>query len=342
LLIKSPGLPATPSSKKPSRRFLLLLTAPVLGGFLLLFVYHGHTREFWKTLTGLSTLTALGALGLIVVQVAFQSLRLWAIIPRQIPISVATVLNAYTVGEFTNIWAPGRPGDALKVVLMKRGHVDPNVNLARLTGALLADKVVDVATFGIFCVITGVLAAGTKTNLLARPVAITCATAVLLLLLIVRFGRPSWAARLRLTMRDVLQGLSGLKSPRQVLGTIALGVTAWGAELLALRVLCIGLGFSLPLLGLLLALVTLNTGIFIPVSVANIGIYEAALAFGLSRSGIPLPAATAIATAHHALQLGATTLAAAGSSIMLHTFGSSQVPTPAPNSPCVSNTPSAR
>jgi uncharacterized membrane protein YbhN (UPF0104 family) len=51
------------------------------------------------------------------------------------------------------------------------------------------------------------------------------------------------------------------------------------------------------------------------VSVANLGVYEAALAFGLSRSGIPLPTAVAIATLHHALQLLGTNLGAAALSL---------------------------
>jgi orotate phosphoribosyltransferase len=37
--------------------------------------------------------------------------------------------------------------------------------------------------------------------------------------------------------------------------------------------------------------------------VANVGMFEASVVFGLTTSGIPLPVAVAIAATHHVLQL---------------------------------------
>jgi uncharacterized membrane protein YbhN (UPF0104 family) len=80
-------------------------------------------------------------------------------------------------------------------------------------------------------------------------------------------------------------------------------------------VLCTALAFPLSLPQVVLALAALNVGISVPVSIANLGVYEAALAFGLSRSGMPLPTAVAIATLHHGLQLLGTNLSAAALSL---------------------------
>ena len=96
---------------------------------------------------------------------------------------------------------------------------------------------------------------------------------------------------------------------------------AWTAELLAIRVLCGALGFPLSPPQLVLALVVLNFGISVPVSVANLGVYEAVLAFGLSRSGVPLPSAVAIATLHHGLELLGTNLSTASLSLWVAARG---------------------
>jgi uncharacterized membrane protein YbhN (UPF0104 family) len=62
----------------------------------------------------------------------------------------------------------------------------------------------------------------------------------------------------------------------------------------------------------LLALFTVNLSTVVPVSFASLGVYEAGLTYGLTRSGVPLPAAITIATTHHALELLGITLSAAG------------------------------
>jgi uncharacterized membrane protein YbhN (UPF0104 family) len=47
----------------------------------------------------------------------------------------------------------------------------------------------------------------------------------------------------------------------------------------------------------------LNLGIAIPVSIANLGAYEAATVLGLSPFGISVPTALAIGMIHHAIQI---------------------------------------
>ena len=97
--------------------------------------------------------------------------------------------------------------------------------------------------------------------------------------------------------------------------SVSFGVAAWTAETLALCVLCAGLGAAPTLPRVALALALLNAGTAIPVSVASLGVYEAALAYGLNRSGLPLASAIAVATAHHALQLLTLSLCTAAFSV---------------------------
>lgn len=115
--------------------------------------------------------------------------------------------------------------------------------------------------------------------------------------------------------RELANGLSALKDSVRVLASVSFSIGALIAELLALRLVCGALGFPLSAPQIVLALVILNLGISVPVSLANLGVYEAVLAFGLHQAGVPLPAAVAIATLHHGLELLGTNLGAAGLSL---------------------------
>src|SRR5439155_805584 len=115
--------------------------------------------------------------------------------------------------------------------------------------------------------------------------------------------------------RGLGRGLAALHDPCKVAAGVSLSLGAWLAELAALRVLCAALAFAPSPARLVLVLAALNLGISVPIGVANLGVYEAVLSLGLTRSGIPLATAAAIATLHHALQLLGTNVGAAGLSL---------------------------
>jgi hypothetical protein len=70
----------------------------------------------------------------------------------------------------------------------------------------------------------------------------------------------------------------------------------------------------------LLALVIVNLSVSVPVSFANLGVYEAGLAYGLTRVGVPLPVAITLATTHHALELLGISVSAAGYAFAIHVW----------------------
>jgi uncharacterized membrane protein YbhN (UPF0104 family) len=63
------------------------------------------------------------------------------------------------------------------------------------------------------------------------------------------------------------------------------------------------LGVHLSLAQAIVGLLVLNLGIAIPVSVANVGAYEAATVVGLAPFGVPAGQALALGAMHHAVQL---------------------------------------
>jgi uncharacterized membrane protein YbhN (UPF0104 family) len=64
-----------------------------------------------------------------------------------------------------------------------------------------------------------------------------------------------------------------------------------------------GIGVHLTLSQLVSAIFVMNLGIALPVTVASVGVFEASLAFGLSRFGVEPVTGIAIASIHHVNQL---------------------------------------
>ena len=308
----------TPGVWKPRNR-VFLVSAVVWGGVaVVLAVHRDQAHEVWKNLIGVPVSSLAGALLLVLCQLGFQALRLWAIVPRDVALTLGRAAYAFTVGEWFNIFAPVRAGDALKVVLLNRAAGARPISLPKATGAVLADKIVDAGTLLLLCAATGLIGligAGTQARLPSAGTTVAAGAVVGLLFLGVRLTRPRWFEAVARLRRELMQGLSGLADPGRTLASISFSLGAWTAELLAIRVLCGALGFPLSPPQLVLALLVLNLGISVPVSVANLGVYEALLAFGLSQSGMPLPSAVAIATLHHGLELLGTNLGTAGLSL---------------------------
>jgi uncharacterized membrane protein YbhN (UPF0104 family) len=295
-----------------------LVSAAVAGGVVLLALVHPQeARELWRNVARVPLATLAAVLLLVLSQLSFQTLRLWAIMPRDVAVTLPRTAYAFAVGEWFNILTPARAGDALKVWLLHRAPGAP-MSVPRATGAVLADKVVDVGSLVLVCSATGLvglLRAGAAARLPGARTAIAAGALVALLLGAVRLAPARWVERVVRLRREVLQGLAALKDPVKLLGSLCFSLGAWGAELVALSVLCAALSFPLSPPRLVFALAALNLSISVPIAVANLGVYEAVLAFGLSRSGVPLPVAVAIATLHHALELLAMNLAAGGFSL---------------------------
>lgn len=282
---------------------------------LLAVTHRQETREFWQNLSRLSPVSVIIAFLLILGQVSAQALRMWAIIPRDTPLRVVRAGYIFTVGDWTNIFIPARGGDALKVLLMTRGENGRHMSLPKATGAMLADKVVDISTLILLCAITGLMnLLADKTRAMVPVFLIVIGAGVILVLALaaIRRGWPQWWAARKAGVRDLAGGLSALKDPGRCLASVSFSIVARSAEVVALRVLCVAMGFPLTLPQVLLALVIVNLSVSVPVSIASLGVYEAGLAYGLTRSGMPLPVGVMIATTHHVLELLGLTLSAAG------------------------------
>lgn len=291
-----------------------LISTVMLGGLAVVLATHqDQAHAIWNNLAGVAPTPLAVVLLLALCQLGFQAVRLWTILPRDVAVTLGRTAYAFALGEWCNIFTPARGGDALKVVVLNRAPGPTRPSLPKATGVVLADKIVDAGSLVLICTaagMAGLIRTGAETRLPYLRVVVAAGAVVTVVLLGIGWARPRWLEQLARVRRELVKGLAALRDPVKLLASIGFSLGAWLAELLALRVLCAALAFPLSLPQVVLALAALNVGIIVPVSVANIGVYEAALAFGLSRSGMPLPTAVAIATLHHALQLLGTNLGA--------------------------------
>jgi uncharacterized membrane protein YbhN (UPF0104 family) len=311
--------------RKPGRRFLLVSIAILCVVVVVLVTHHHQAREFWTNLTQVRLSSLAVALLLCLCQFGCQALRLWVLIPRDIHLTLVRAVHAFAVGQWFNILAPVRAGDAVKVILVNRNATTPT-SVATATGVLLADKIVDTVSLVLLCASVG-MARLMRAAMEARLPSLTliAATGVVLALALLglRLAPRRLLEQMTTLRRELVKGMATLKDPVRLLFGFSFSLGALLAEGLALGVLCAALGFPLSLPQIVLALGALNLGIAIQISVADLGIYEAVLALALSGSGVAMPSAIAIATLHHGLQLLSTNLATAGLSLWVAAGGQS-------------------
>ncbi len=274
-----------------------------------------YARAVLARLTLLPVSSLAGAFLFILAQLAFQSLRLWAVIPRALGLGPRRAAGAFMLGEWLNIFTPARAGDALKVALIASGSRTDYSGVRSATGAVLADKVIDLASLVLLCAVGGLLGllwtqAGAGLVTLATGASIVIAGFAWLRWKGGLFWKRPWA-----WLRDLASGFSTLRDPSRCLASLSFSLGGWIAEGGALWLLCAALGVVLVPSEVLLALVLLNVAISVPIAFANLGVYEVALAAGLSHAGVPLPTALAVAASHHGLELLAANVGAAALSL---------------------------
>jgi uncharacterized membrane protein YbhN (UPF0104 family) len=271
-----------------------------------------HTRAVLHDLGTVSVSALAAAFLFIVGQWSCQVLRLWALVPSGIPLTLGRTAYAYAIGSWFNVLVPARAGDAVKVVLLNRaGHARP-ATVPQATGVVLADKIIDVASFVLLCGaagLFGLLRAATGRR--PSPWAwMGLGLLVVLVVVVVRVLPRRWAAKLRRLQREFAAGLAALTDPFKVSLSTAFSMGVWFTEMFAMRALCNALGFRLAIPQFVIALAALNVGTAVPISVASVGVYEATLAVGLHAGGVPMAAALVVATLHHGLELVVTSVAA--------------------------------
>jgi uncharacterized membrane protein YbhN (UPF0104 family) len=184
--------------------------------------------------------------------------------------------------------------------------------LADATGVMLADKAIDVVTLLVLALVLGPelvarMARGALHSGWAIPLVIAGLVGAIFAL---RAVWPAGFEKLKAGASATWRATRSLFTPTRLTAALALGFGAWFAEVVILMVLCSALGSHLSFSQSVIALFVLNLGIAVPISVANVGAYEAATVMGLGQFGVGVPEALAIGTLHHAIQIASVVLVA--------------------------------
>ena len=287
------------------RVILSLALALGLGMFSLRFLDISF-REIIKALSRFSPTFVISALALLLCQNSAVILRYWILIPRKFKVGARDAGYAGALAQLANGVLPARAGDALKVVLLGRaGAWGTSLPMAAGAGVVTSEKIVDISSMALLAVLLKVHSV--PNNLMPRisPWAIVLSFAAfsLVVLGITMRARKNPAGKLAQTASRFVDGMCGVFNPKTLVLGLVMGLIVWSSESVAVVLLSHSQGYPFSLAQAFFGLIVLNVLIAVPISVANVGAYEASLAFGLNLVGMDTVAAIAVATALHMLQL---------------------------------------
>jgi uncharacterized membrane protein YbhN (UPF0104 family)/SAM-dependent methyltransferase len=291
-------------SRRKWVKFIILSLLVILSFFVLDHTDHIDLDETLKYVKRINSPIITGALLLSCFQFLFQTLRSWTLcLPHARP-KLATLSWIVLLGQTINTFAPMRSGDFARLFLLNKFKQNPESNVSDNIVSLSYEKAIDVTSLLLVVLFVGFRS---KSNL---PFDITSVQG----LTISFFGIASAFFIFRLLpntkvftllndkVRSFLSKISSLNHLRQGVPALALTLASWITEACIILLVSNFFNYPISIDGALLALVVLNLGIAVPISLANVGVYEASMAIGLTRSGIPIHLAIAIAALHHFFQ----------------------------------------
>jgi uncharacterized membrane protein YbhN (UPF0104 family) len=290
-----------PTSNRRKLVFRIAITVILLGGGIgAVSTLHGMDwRAFGGALAGVALLPLALALGVSTVQVFAQLARFYVLVPAEARPSVWELLDATAIGQLLNYATPLRAGDAYKLLRLapSTGAQAKKGRFGTLLAALLVERAADVT--GLF--IMAAWASLSELRAWGASVMPSTGTAWK-----VSLGVGLLGGLLALTARKLPRAFgtffgttwAALRSPRFA-ASIGVALLTWTLDAGTLYWTTRAGGFPLTFRETMQSVFVLNLGIAMPITVGNIGVFEAALAFALSRHGIPAERALAIATVEH-------------------------------------------
>jgi uncharacterized membrane protein YbhN (UPF0104 family) len=287
------------------------LTVLVLGGAIgaVSSLHAMDWRAFGAALAGAGPIPLAIALFVSTVQVYAQLARFVVLVPPAERHPLAELLDATAVGQLLNYATPLRAGDAYKLIRLVPAH-DRDAGEAQqaqqarqgrfsvLLAALLAERVADIAALFVMAAWASLpeLVAWAGTLMPSRTRALSAALGALILALLVVL----FAGRIRRLLGGFLVNMRGaLWSPR-FLRSLGVSILTWSLDAGTLYFTTRTVGtYALSFREVMHSVFVLNLGIAVPVTVGNLGVFEAALAFALTFHGVAAADALAIATLEH-------------------------------------------
>jgi uncharacterized membrane protein YbhN (UPF0104 family) len=232
------------------------------------------------------------------------ALRFVVLIPKAYA-SKFQVSRIYTNGQLFNHLFPARAGDLYKIIALKRAVCDKSFSTAYVVSALIIERLVSTLVLVLLIVLLvdwstlriSDLSLVDRAAQLKIVLAAAALAGVALYLIQKRSPRfHAWLVELKRSFFTIL-------NLRRFVLVVGMSVVMWSLEVLSIKFLAVPLGVELQLGQGLFILLLLNVGIAVPVTLGNVGTYEAVLVLGLGLWGVGTNDGIAIAVSHHFLQI---------------------------------------
>jgi uncharacterized protein (TIRG00374 family) len=218
-----------------------------------------------------------------------------------------TRLFRYTIAAFAaSAIAPARAGEVLRVWTLKRRDGVPAADTAAVA---VAEKLLDGVSMIMLVAPVPWLLPGLP-GWVGKGIALCAAIAIgAFVVLYVLIGRSTTAqaaateATSPSLVRRFFAGMHALRSPKRLVGSLAVLMVVWAADLGEVMAVLYAVGIHLPIAAGLLILFTLNLTIMVPSTPASVGALEVGALAALDLLHVPHEPALAFALLYHALQV---------------------------------------
>ena len=212
-----------------------------------------------------------------------------------------TRLFRYTIAAFAaSAIAPARAGEVLRVWTLKRRD---GVPVADSAAVAVAEKLLDGISMLILVAPVPFLLPGLPWRISGAILGCAALALILFIGLFIAVGRVDEHAPSRTWMRRFVAGMHVLRNPKRVLGSLALLILVWSADLGEVMAVLYAVDIHLPIAAGLLILFTLNLTIAIPSTPAQVGALELGALYALDLLHVDPAQAGAFALLYHGLQV---------------------------------------
>jgi uncharacterized protein (TIRG00374 family) len=292
---------------------LVLGTAATVA-FLVLFLREVDLGQAWREIRGLPGWTMLGALGLVVVNVATMAVR-WRYLLEgagyRVPLR--KLFSTVCVGRAANNVVPARGGDLLRVESMREvAHVPAFVS----AGTLFAERLLDGVVLAAW-ILLGALLIGQGGIPLLTGIALSSGTALGVFLVVVAAKRPDaaerfawrvsrrlpprWHTRVTRAAAHFVEGLGAFRGRRRLSFIVGTSALMWLADVAMFAIVGRAFGLDLTLGAYFLLEGIGNLALAVPTTAAGLGSFDYLTYLAAREVDVDEHTATAYVLTMHAL-----------------------------------------
>ncbi len=248
------------------------------------------------------------------VSLLFITMR-WSYLLRSlVAVPMMYLFQLVNIGYMGNNVYPFRSGEVLRIVLLHRSH---RVSVTRLTTTVLVERVFDGITMLTFVLIPLLFTENASPEIRAVANAATPIFLVAVIIFLVLTLRPDILRRLvglvtgilpeapggklRAISEDIIIGLSGLRTPRDLAGAVITSYLSWGIHAFVYWAVALSINLEVDYALMLTAVGVVNLAGLIPASPGQIGVFEFFASRVLMGGGVPEMQAVAYALLVHAV-----------------------------------------